>query len=176
MPVTYNIMIQTVQHKANQTDHLHITVDCVSRSDYGPGQFATLLADIRRASIPLEYADALVATIRLRANYPNQALGARYPLIPPWNMNMTVPSGHELIQYNGFTYVQPSVSYTCSQCYIVTRGKVVGIFIRWINTAPFVLGVSGAVFEKVESVEMGCYLMLDAIDSNTVMYIDQQIS
>lgn len=119
-------------------------------------QVTVLLADIRRANIPLWYADILVATIRLCAYYPNGASQtnsgaslsseytttscllirncqpAQHPIIPPWDMNLTVPSGHELARYNGFVHIQPiGTSPMDGRFYIITCGKLVGVFERW---------------------------------------------
>ncbi|KAF8426145.1 hypothetical protein L210DRAFT_872815, partial [Boletus edulis BED1] len=85
----------------------------------------------------------------------------------PGETNVTVPSRHELCQYNGFVYVQPDEE-SDGPFYLVTRGKLVGVFSRWVNAAPLVVGVKCSVYERVRDGGHGCYLILDAIDDNIV--------
>ncbi|KAF8120428.1 hypothetical protein EV363DRAFT_1394669 [Boletus edulis] len=87
-------------------------------------------------------------------------------------MNVVVPSNHGVSRYNGFVYVQPDEEQCEGPFYIVTRGRLVGIISHWINTAPLVLHVTGAVYAKVGSVDAGYKLLLNAIDDNAVLYLE----
>ncbi|KAG6370580.1 hypothetical protein JVT61DRAFT_11377 [Boletus reticuloceps] len=137
----------------------------------------SLLADIHRAIIPIRHADCLVAAICQRASYLLwEALGApsdpaEHPVILPCNLNVVVPSNHGVGRYNGFVYVQPDEEECESPFYIVTHSRLVGIISHWINTAPLVLHVKGAVYVKVGSVDAGYKLLLNAIDDDAVLYL-----
>lgn len=116
-----------------------------------------LLADIRRAYIPIEQADRLVAAIRLRAmslmseRSPAQSnpgnhshtiltvvhllislfsLLAQHPVTLPSNLNVIIPSNHEASRYNGFVYVYP-VETNSGPFYVVTHGRLVGVISHW---------------------------------------------
>ncbi|KAF8449522.1 hypothetical protein L210DRAFT_3641115 [Boletus edulis BED1] len=138
----------------------------------------TTLEDIRCATILPQHADLLVAAIRLWANYMFSDSLHRHVqqhnhfLVPPANINVTVPGGHEVGQYNGFVYVQPSEETEAEgPFYLITHGKLVGVFAHWVNVAPLVIGVKHATYEKVASSDQGCRLLINAIDDNIVLYI-----
>ncbi|KIJ57801.1 hypothetical protein HYDPIDRAFT_34779 [Hydnomerulius pinastri MD-312] len=89
-------------------------------------------------------------------------------IIPP--SDVPVPSGHDVCKYNDIVFVRPSEA--CKRpFYMVTRGKLIGIFSRWFNTGPLVTGIRGSNCQKVDSVDLGCQLMVDAIDDNLVVYL-----
>ncbi|KAG2108880.1 hypothetical protein DEU56DRAFT_920426 [Suillus clintonianus] len=48
--------------------------------------------------------------------------------------------------------------------YYVTRGRYIGIFSGWDATGPKVLGVSRAIYHKVDSIEQGINIVKGAID------------
>ncbi|KIK72149.1 hypothetical protein PAXRUDRAFT_181250, partial [Paxillus rubicundulus Ve08.2h10] len=81
-----------------------------------------------------------------------------------------VPSGHDVSTYNGIMSIQPSDAWQ-GPFYMVTRGRLIGIFACWFNAGPQVMGVCRSNCQKVDSVEMGRRLMLDAIDDHLVMYL-----
>ncbi|KAG1896976.1 uncharacterized protein F5891DRAFT_1192387 [Suillus fuscotomentosus] len=48
--------------------------------------------------------------------------------------------------------------------YYITRGRYIGVFSGWDATGPKVLGVSRAIYHKVESVEKGAGILRRAIE------------
>ncbi|KIK33265.1 hypothetical protein CY34DRAFT_55060, partial [Suillus luteus UH-Slu-Lm8-n1] len=48
--------------------------------------------------------------------------------------------------------------------YYVTRGRYIGIFSGWDATGPKVLGVSRAIYHRVDSIEQGINIVKGAID------------
>ncbi|KAG2133685.1 uncharacterized protein EDB93DRAFT_1107519 [Suillus bovinus] len=51
--------------------------------------------------------------------------------------------------------------------YYVTRGRKIGVFSGWGNVSPKVLGVSHAIFAKVETIDQGIEALMAAIDAGT---------
>ena len=51
-----------------------------------------------------------------------------HPSTPP--PSIVIPCGHEIAKYNGFVYVQPNLDMQ-APFYIITRGKLVGLFSQW---------------------------------------------
>jgi hypothetical protein len=52
--------------------------------------------------------------------------------------------------------------------YIVTVGRRVGVFRDWVNTGPFVLGLTQAVFRRVASRDEGIRRLREAVANGTV--------
>ncbi|KAG1735742.1 uncharacterized protein EDB91DRAFT_1250370 [Suillus paluster] len=67
-----------------------------------------------------------------------------------------------LIHYRN-TYFNVPVDAT-PPLYYVTQGRYIGIFSGWDATGPKVLGVSRAIYHKVDSIEQGINIMKGAID------------
>ncbi|KAG2121983.1 hypothetical protein DEU56DRAFT_760499 [Suillus clintonianus] len=67
-----------------------------------------------------------------------------------------------LIHYRD-TYFNVPVDAT-PPLYYVTRGRYIGIFSGWDATGPKVLGVSRAIYHKVDSIEQGINIVKGAID------------
>ncbi|KAF8121436.1 hypothetical protein EV363DRAFT_1302061 [Boletus edulis] len=137
----------------------------------------SLLRDIRQVYIPKRHVERLILEIQLRAHYiqqPNtRVISAHaqivlHPCIPP--PVVVIPYGHEIAKYNGFVYVQPLPDMQ-GPFYIVTRGKLVGLFSQWIYVAPQVERVSGAVYEKIQKLDDGFMLLIGAIDDMLVEYL-----
>ncbi|KAG9309049.1 hypothetical protein JVU11DRAFT_11067 [Chiua virens] len=86
-------------------------------------------------------------------------------------------------------------SFVGKDFYVITRGALVGVLLHWwvvsvygapctwlifrllhrTRTAPYVLGVKGAVFVKVDTLEEGARLMLDAIDDGLAKYLNTPV-
>ncbi|KAG1844883.1 hypothetical protein C8R48DRAFT_678310 [Suillus tomentosus] len=58
----------------------------------------------------------------------------------------------------------PSGYVTNAPLYYITRGRYIGVFSGWDATGPKVLGVSRAIYHKVESVEQGAGIVRGAIE------------
>ncbi|KAG2360243.1 hypothetical protein BDR07DRAFT_1487278 [Suillus spraguei] len=78
------------------------------------------------------------------------------------NAAIALANDSMLIYYHG-TYFNVPV-YVSSPLYYVTRGRYIGIFSGWDATGPKVLGVSHAIYHKVDSVEQGISIMKGVID------------
>ncbi|KAG6378232.1 hypothetical protein JVT61DRAFT_13933 [Boletus reticuloceps] len=91
-----------------------------------------------------------------------------HPNVPP--PVIVIPYGHEIAKYNRFVYVQPDPDMQ-ALFYIITRGKLVGLFSQWINVAPHVERISSAVYGKVQKLDDGFLLLLGAIDDTLVQYL-----
>ncbi|KAI6040183.1 hypothetical protein EDC04DRAFT_2602708 [Pisolithus marmoratus] len=68
--------------------------------------------------------------------------------------HVNIPIGHYIVSYNSMLVVLPSEG---------THGRLVGIIAWWENTSPLVIGISGATFRSVSSVEWGWKAIEDAI-------------
>ncbi|KAG6377899.1 hypothetical protein JVT61DRAFT_14688 [Boletus reticuloceps] len=141
-----------------------------------------------RLDISLHDADRLCCTIRSRAYIvytENEAVGVtasgaklfetpprpelRQGIVWPPN-NVRVPRHHEMVTYRDFAFVLPTSSVG-EHFYVVTQGTLVGVFLHWTRAAPFAVKVKGAVYAKVDTLNEGAQLMLDAIDDGLAKYL-----
>ncbi|KAG2751547.1 hypothetical protein P692DRAFT_20726964 [Suillus brevipes Sb2] len=65
----------------------------------------------------------------------------------------------------------PISSDAANRLYYVTRGRKIGVFSGWGNVGPKVLGVSRAIFGKVENIDQGIEALIAAIDAGTAMRV-----
>ncbi|KIK15806.1 hypothetical protein PISMIDRAFT_25224 [Pisolithus microcarpus 441] len=83
---------------------------------------------------------------------------------------VNIPIGHYVVSYNSMLVVLPSEGID-GPFYFITRGRLVGIIARWENTSPLIIGVSGATFGSVSSVERGWKAVEDAIRVGDARYL-----
>ncbi|KAG2743085.1 hypothetical protein P692DRAFT_20747339, partial [Suillus brevipes Sb2] len=73
--------------------------------------------------------------------------------------------------YNGTYFNVPTNADGQAPLYYVTRGRYIGVFSGWDATGPKVLGISHAIFHKVDSVEKGISVVRGAIDHGDAMQV-----
>ncbi|KAG1722324.1 uncharacterized protein EDB91DRAFT_1088179 [Suillus paluster] len=78
------------------------------------------------------------------------------------NAAIALANNSTLSYYHG-TYFNVPVDVS-PPLYYVTRGHYIGIFSGWDATGPKVLGISCAIYHKVDSIEQGISIMKGAID------------
>ncbi|KAG1834247.1 hypothetical protein EV424DRAFT_1607527 [Suillus variegatus] len=78
------------------------------------------------------------------------------------NAAIALANNSTLSYYHG-TYFNVPVDVS-PPLYYVTRGRHIGIFSGWDATGPKVLGVSRAIFRKVDSIEQGISILKGVID------------
>ncbi|KIJ13868.1 hypothetical protein PAXINDRAFT_80169, partial [Paxillus involutus ATCC 200175] len=81
-----------------------------------------------------------------------------------------VPNGHYIATYNEVIFVLPYQG-EIGPYYLITQGKLIGVVAQWQKASPFVIGVSGASFSKVSSVQQGWQRVEDAIDAGQTKYL-----
>ncbi|KIJ19292.1 hypothetical protein PAXINDRAFT_153324 [Paxillus involutus ATCC 200175] len=74
-----------------------------------------------------------------------------------------MPNGHYSVTYNGITFVLP-LQEESGPFYLITRGRLVGVIAQWARVCPLVIGVSGAAFHMVSSMQWGWQMIEAAID------------
>ncbi|KAF9014679.1 hypothetical protein BDZ89DRAFT_1046351 [Hymenopellis radicata] len=69
-----------------------------------------------------------------------------------------------------FPYERPSYG-TPGPYYAITRGRVVGVVAGWDKASPHCIGVSGAVFRSVPSIEIGRQVVESALNGGSCMLL-----
>ncbi|KAG1908790.1 uncharacterized protein F5891DRAFT_974105 [Suillus fuscotomentosus] len=78
------------------------------------------------------------------------------------NAAVSLTEDSTLRYYNGKYFNVPNK--VKAPLYYITRGRYIGVFSGWDATGPKVLGVSRAIYHKVESVEQGAGIVERAIE------------
>ncbi|KAF8425351.1 hypothetical protein L210DRAFT_877865 [Boletus edulis BED1] len=72
--------------------------------------------------------------------------------------------------YNGFIYDVP-MGDEPGHVYLVTKGRCVGIFHTWEETAPHVVGVRCACYTRVTSEDLAIMLMMNVVDRGEAEWV-----
>ncbi|KAF8833924.1 hypothetical protein BDN67DRAFT_985700 [Paxillus ammoniavirescens] len=83
---------------------------------------------------------------------------------------VAIPSRHYTITYNGVVFILPYQGEV-GPYYLITWGRLMGVVAQWQKASPLVIGVSGASFRNVTSVQRGWQLVEDAIDDGQANYL-----
>ncbi|KAF8131969.1 hypothetical protein EV363DRAFT_1089060, partial [Boletus edulis] len=81
-----------------------------------------------------------------------------------------IPSGHYVVTHNGTDFVLPFKDQL-EPFYLITKGKLVGMFSNWEKVSPLVHGVSRATFRRLPAgttIGQGRKLVERAIDDGVV--------
>ncbi|KAG2134929.1 uncharacterized protein EDB93DRAFT_1107253 [Suillus bovinus] len=78
------------------------------------------------------------------------------------DVDVSLTNGSTLCYHHGKYFNVPIEAK--APLYYITRGRYIGVFSGWDATSPKVLGVSRAIYHKVESVEQGAGIVKCAIE------------
>ncbi|KAG1800651.1 hypothetical protein EV424DRAFT_1545618 [Suillus variegatus] len=82
-----------------------------------------------------------------------------------------IAEGCMLNAYKHVYFNVPLSSDATQPLYYVTRGHKIGVFSGWGNVGPKVLGVSRAIFARVENIDQGVEALIAAIDAGTAVQV-----
>ncbi|KAG1762057.1 hypothetical protein EDD22DRAFT_847292 [Suillus occidentalis] len=120
------------------------------------------------ASVPDVSPSATVAAVDLTLNVASASVvtvvdeGDDYTEVQD-----AIAEGCVLNIYKGVYFNIPASSDAAPPLYYITRGRKIGVFSGWGNVGPKVLGVSRAIFAKVETIDQGMDALMAAIDAGT---------
>ncbi|KAF9012274.1 hypothetical protein BDZ89DRAFT_1047070 [Hymenopellis radicata] len=97
------------------------------------------------------------------------------PVAPPVVPNVAFPATNNgYPPYHvlpvGFSYITPAVG-TPGPFYAITRGRVVGVVAGWDKASPLCIGVGGAVFRSVPSIDAGKQVVDSALSAGSCMIL-----
>jgi len=88
-----------------------------------------------------------------------------------------IPSGHYEATHNNVSFIVPSASAP-EPFYLVTKGKMVGVFSSWENVSSLVSRVSGATYRRLQpgvTISRARQMMEKAIEDEVVTVIGQAL-
>ncbi|KAF8136192.1 hypothetical protein EV363DRAFT_1446614 [Boletus edulis] len=96
------------------------------------------------------------------------------PLVPDQSKVVPkAPSGHYIVAYKDTCFVLPSEGKD-APFYLITKGRMVGVFSNWENAKPMVDHVSGATYRRLQSgtlISQGRQMVVTAIDNGVVRVV-----
>ncbi|KAG6371479.1 hypothetical protein JVT61DRAFT_9513 [Boletus reticuloceps] len=113
----------------------------------------------------------------LSAKRSNKNTGSTVRLVDPTGPHhLFVPGGlskdgHVQGMYNKFIYDLPPLD-AMGRLYLITRGRRVGIFSQWVCTSRYINRVRGAVHMKVNSLDQGIAMMMEAIELKEACWLE----
>ncbi|KAF9014458.1 hypothetical protein BDZ89DRAFT_1142300 [Hymenopellis radicata] len=89
-------------------------------------------------------------------------------------VNVAPPANHGFAPYQvlpaHYPYERPAYG-TPGPYYAITRGRVVGVVAGWDKASPFCIGIGGAVFRSVPSIEAGKQVVEAALAAGSCMIL-----
>ncbi|KAF8142071.1 hypothetical protein EV363DRAFT_1149687 [Boletus edulis] len=107
-------------------------------------------------------------------NAPGKPLPKEAEVVPKQSK---IPSGHYEATHNNVSFIVPSASAP-EPFYLVTKGKMVGVFSSWENMSSLVSRVSSATYRRLQpgvTISRAHQMMEKAIEDEVVTVIGQAL-
>ncbi|KAG2037074.1 hypothetical protein BDR03DRAFT_1010998 [Suillus americanus] len=87
------------------------------------------------------------------------------------NADAALAFGSILNVYKGVYFNVPIAPPDGVTVYYITRGRKIGVFSGWSSVGPWVTGVSGALYTKAKTVDMGIEIVITAIEAGAAVRV-----